>query len=73
MDTIDGFLKNMHASVDEFAKRVRNDPKLAGGFNAFGLSQGNNLIRGCVCTQTYTRVSFSRRVEQLLHISFSPC
>jgi len=48
MDTIDGFLKNMDASVDEFAKRVRNDPKLAGGFNAFGLSQGNNLIRGYI-------------------------
>jgi len=48
MDTIDGFLKNMDASVDEFAKRVKADPKLAGGFNAFGLSQGNNLIRGYI-------------------------
>merc|ERR1719476_40578 len=48
MDTIAGFLKNMDASVDEFAKRVRSDPKLAGGFNAFGLSQGNNLIRGYI-------------------------
>ena len=45
MDTIDGFLKTMDASVDEFARRVRADPKLAGGFNAMGLSQGNNLIR----------------------------
>ena len=43
-----GFLKNMDASVDEFAKRVKSDPKLAGGFNAFGLSQGNNLIRGYI-------------------------
>ena len=48
MDTIDGFLKNMDASVDEFAKRVKADPKLAGGFNALGLSQGNNLIRGYI-------------------------
>ena len=24
------------------------DPKLANGFNAFGLSQGNNLIRGYI-------------------------
>ena len=45
-DTLNGFLMNMDKSVDEFAKRVKADPKLAGGFNAFGLSQGNNLIRG---------------------------
>ena len=47
-DTIGGFLKNMDASVDFFAKRVKADPKLAGGFNAFGLSQGNNVIRGYI-------------------------
>jgi len=45
-DTINGFLLNMDKSVDVFAKKVRADPKLAGGFNAFGLSQGNNVIRG---------------------------
>eukprot|EP00965_Chrysotila_dentata_P067445 2232001-Pleurochrysis_carterae.AAC.1 len=45
MDTIKGFLHTMDASVDDFAKRVRADPKLANGFNAFGLSQGNNIIR----------------------------
>lgn len=33
-------------SVDIFAAKVRADPKLAKGFNAFGLSQGNNLIHG---------------------------
>ena len=48
-DTIDGFLKNMDRSVDAFAERVRKDPKLKGGFNALGLSQGNNVIRGCLC------------------------
>jgi len=48
IDTINGFLKNMDASVDEFAKRVKKDPKLSNGFNAFGLSQGNNLIRGYI-------------------------
>ena len=47
-DTINGFLLNMDASVDVFAKAVRADPKLAGGFNAIGLSQGNNLIRGYI-------------------------
>jgi hypothetical protein len=45
-DTINGFVMNMNANVDEFAKRVRNDPLLANGFNAVGLSQGNNVIRG---------------------------
>ena len=48
-DTIDGFLKNMDRSVDAFAERVRKDPKLKGGFNALGLSQGNNVIRGSLC------------------------
>ena len=47
-DTIDGFLKNMDRSVDAFAERVRKDPKLKGGFNAIGLSQGNNIIRGYI-------------------------
>ena len=48
MDTINGFLMNMDKSVDEFAKRVKADPKLKGGFNAMGLNQGNNLIRGYI-------------------------
>ena len=48
LDTIDGFLKNMDKSVDFFAEKVRKDPKLADGFNAFGLSQGNNVIRGYI-------------------------
>ena len=45
-DTLAGFLVNMDDSVEIFAKKVRADPKLARGFNAFGLSQGNNLIHG---------------------------
>ena len=48
-DTVDGFLKNMDRSVDAFAERVRKDPKLKNGFNALGLSQGNNVIRGSLC------------------------
>lgn len=47
-DTLAGFLLNMDKSVDKFAEGVRKDPKLAGGFSAFGLSQGNNLIRGYI-------------------------
>ena len=45
-DTLAGFLTTMDKSVDIFAAKIRKDPKLAGGFNAFGLSQGNNLIHG---------------------------
>merc|ERR1712146_273921 len=37
-----------HASVEYFAKRVDADPKLKNGFDAFGLSQGNNVIRGYI-------------------------
>lgn len=47
-DTIDGFLKNMDASVDVFAEKIRADTNLAGGFNAIGFSQGNSLIRGYI-------------------------
>merc|ERR1719359_1468629 len=47
-DTIDGFLKNMDSSLDYFAKKIKEDPKLAGGFNAVGFSQGNSLIRGYI-------------------------
>merc|ERR1712014_467282 len=45
---IDGFLENMDRSVDVFAAKIRADPKLKGGFNAAGFSQGNSLIRGYI-------------------------
>jgi hypothetical protein len=47
-DTINGFFLDMDSSVEVFASKIRADPALAGGFNAFGLSQGNNLIRGYI-------------------------
>eukprot|EP00930_Biecheleria_cincta_P028845 TRINITY_DN20091_c0_g1_i2.p1 TRINITY_DN20091_c0_g1~~TRINITY_DN20091_c0_g1_i2.p1 ORF type:complete len:355 (+),score=78.35 TRINITY_DN20091_c0_g1_i2:79-1143(+) len=47
-DTIDGFLKNMDASLEYFAAKIKEDPKLARGFNAVGFSQGNSLIRGYI-------------------------
>mmetsp|Transcript_13607 Transcript_13607/g.30192 ORF Transcript_13607/g.30192 Transcript_13607/m.30192 type:complete len:346 (-) Transcript_13607:71-1108(-) len=47
-DTINGFLLNMDKSVDVFAKKIQADPKLKGGFNAVGFSQGNSLIRGYI-------------------------
>lgn len=48
MDTINGFLMNMDKSVDVFAKKIKADSKLKGGFNAIGFSQGNSLIRGYI-------------------------
>merc|ERR1712137_752105 len=47
-DTINGFLMNMDKSVDVFASKIKADPQLADGFNAFGFSQGNSLIRGYI-------------------------
>merc|ERR1712232_1386533 len=47
-DTINGFLMNMDKSVDVFAEKIQADPKLKGGFNAIGFSQGNSLIRGYI-------------------------
>merc|ERR1712110_924537 len=47
-DTINGFLMSMDKSVDIFAKKIQADPKLKGGFNAIGFSQGNSLIRGYI-------------------------
>jgi palmitoyl-protein thioesterase len=47
-DTLSAFLINMNKNVDYFAEQVRNNTKLAGGFDAFGLSQGNAIIRGYI-------------------------
>jgi palmitoyl-protein thioesterase len=48
MDTVNGFFENMTYLVDYFAAQVRKDARLAGGFDAVGLSQGNLIIRGYV-------------------------
>ena len=56
-DTINGFLLDMDSSVDVFAAAIKADPNLAGGFNAFGLSQGNNLIRGYIAKSVRPRGS----------------
>ena len=47
-DTMNGFFMTMDKNVDVFAAAIKNDTKLAGGFNAFGLSQGNSVIRGYI-------------------------
>jgi palmitoyl-protein thioesterase len=47
-DTTNGYFLNMDASVDIFAQKVKDDPKLQNGFQAMGFSQGNNVIRGYI-------------------------
>jgi len=47
-DQSNGFFMTMDDQVDQFARVVRADPKLAGGFNAVGFSQGNTIIRGYI-------------------------
>lgn len=47
-DTTNGYFLNMDASVDVFAAKIAQDPKLARGFHAIGFSQGNNVIRGYI-------------------------
>jgi len=47
-DQSNGFLMTMDNQVDQFARVVRADPKLAQGFNAVGFSQGNTVIRGYI-------------------------
>lgn len=47
-DTMNGFLMTMDKNVEVFAEAVKKDPKLAGGFNAVGFSQGNSIVRGYI-------------------------
>jgi len=47
-DTNNGFFMTMDKNVEVFAEAIKKDPKLAGGFNAVGFSQGNSVIRGYI-------------------------
>lgn len=47
-DTTNGYFLNMDKSVDVFASKIAQDPKLQKGFHAVGFSQGNNVIRGYI-------------------------
>lgn len=47
-DQSNGFLMTMDDQVDQFARVVRSDPKLARGFNAIGFSQGSLVVRGYI-------------------------
>eukprot|EP01060_Flectonema_neradi_P020053 TRINITY_DN2757_c0_g1_i1.p1 TRINITY_DN2757_c0_g1~~TRINITY_DN2757_c0_g1_i1.p1 ORF type:complete len:311 (+),score=91.19 TRINITY_DN2757_c0_g1_i1:62-994(+) len=48
IDTVNGFFMTMDENVEIFAEKIKKDPKLAGGFNAVGFSQGNSIIRGYI-------------------------
>jgi palmitoyl-protein thioesterase len=47
-DSASGYFSGVEEAVDRFAEGIRKDPKLAGGFDAVGFSQGNTLIRGYI-------------------------
>lgn len=47
-DQSNGFFMTMDDQVEQFARVVKADPKLANGFNAVGFSQGNTIIRGYI-------------------------
>jgi len=45
---LDSFITPVQDQVDQFAKTVKADPKLANGFNVVGLSQGGLIVRAYV-------------------------
>jgi palmitoyl-protein thioesterase len=61
-DTLSAFLVTMNANIINFNKAVQADAKLANGFYAVGLSQGNLIIRG------YMEQFNSPAVVRALHI-----
>eukprot|EP00793_Prasinoderma_coloniale_P000439 PRCOL_00005424-RA len=48
VDRENSFVMPLDQQIEVFAATVQNDPKLAGGFNAIGYSQGNLVIRGYI-------------------------
>jgi len=47
-DQMDGFFANMNVQLDKVCHQLASDPKLAGGFNAIGFSQGSQFLRAYV-------------------------
>lgn len=65
-DTTNGFLMTMNDNVDVFAAKILKDPKLKGGFNCVGFSQGNSLCRGYI--QKYNGVGSYPAVQNFLSV-----
>jgi len=47
-DEYNGFFMNVNDQIDFAAKQIAADPKLKGGFNAIGFSQGSQFLRAYV-------------------------
>ena len=43
-DTLAGFLRPVNEQVEIACENLANDPKLAGGYNAIGFSQGAQFL-----------------------------
>eukprot|EP00325_Prymnesiales_sp_UTEX-LB-985_P006524 CAMPEP_0174696940 /NCGR_PEP_ID=MMETSP1094-20130205/2938_1 /TAXON_ID=156173 /ORGANISM="Chrysochromulina brevifilum, Strain UTEX LB 985" /LENGTH=295 /DNA_ID=CAMNT_0015893815 /DNA_START=29 /DNA_END=916 /DNA_ORIENTATION=- len=65
-DTNNGFFMTMNENVDVFAEKIRKDPKLQGGINCVGFSQGNSLCRGYI--QKYNGVGDYPFVHNFLSV-----
>jgi len=52
-DEAEGFIGNVNQQVDSVCKKLQNDSRLAGGFDAIGFSQGSQFLRAYVqrCNQ----------------------
>eukprot|EP01002_Notosolenus_urceolatus_P006540 NODE_2746_length_1048_cov_46.436436_g2292_i0.p2 GENE.NODE_2746_length_1048_cov_46.436436_g2292_i0~~NODE_2746_length_1048_cov_46.436436_g2292_i0.p2 ORF type:complete len:295 (+),score=87.00 NODE_2746_length_1048_cov_46.436436_g2292_i0:71-955(+) len=47
-DEVQGFLSNVNGQVSFVCDTIRKDPKLRGGFNGIGFSQGGQFLRAAV-------------------------
>ena len=47
-DQFNGFFKNVNDQVSMVCRALKEDPQLAGGFNALGFSQGGQFLRAYV-------------------------
>jgi len=47
-DKRSGFIGNVNDQLEQVYGKIKNDPKLSGGFDAIGFSQGGQFLRGLV-------------------------
>ena len=45
-DTANGFFMNVNSQIKQACDKIAKDPKLSGGYNAIGFSQGGQFLRG---------------------------
>ena len=65
---MDSLFMNLNDQIAALAGVLKNDTNLKDGFNAFGLSQGNNVIRGYM--MKYNDPPARNRVEN--HSALAP-